>query len=309
MVKRDPVLVVMAAGMGSRYGGLKQLDALGPAGEILMDYSVFDAVRAGFTEVIFVIRKDFEAAFDRLIGNKLKGRVSYHYAFQDLADLPEGESVPQGRIKPWGTGQAVLAARDLIEGPFAVINADDYYGPGAYRAIYTFLTEEESREQGERIGLCVWRLGDTLSDHGHVSRGVCKLKEGGRLEELREIRKIERWGGSARYALESGAGYESLDLDSPVSMNFWGFPLSFVDRLAGGFAHFLKNLEGLDPLTAEYLLPVLVGGELEAGRAVVQAMLVEDAWYGVTNKEDKPRVQEALAGLTRQGLYPSPLWP
>ncbi len=309
MVKKDPVLVVMAAGMGSRYGGLKQLDPVGPAGEILMDYSVYDAVRAGFSEVIFVIRKDFEEEFDRLIGEKLKGRVRCRYAFQDLHDLPSGFSVPEGRVKPWGTGQAVLAARELIQRPFAVINADDYYGPGAYRAIHAFLSEDRDGETGDRIGLCVWRLGDTLSEHGHVSRGVCDLEADGRLKSLREIKRIERWGESARYAPDEGTGYETLDLDSPVSMNFWGFPLSFVDRLAAGFTRFLESLSASDPLTAEYLLPVMVGRDLQAGQAFAQAMIVNDAWYGVTNKEDKPRVQKALAEMARQGLYPTPLWP
>lgn len=308
MGEKDPVLVIMAAGMGSRYGGLKQLEALGPTGEILMDYSVFDAVKAGFSEVIFVIRKDFEEEFDRLIRNKLKDRVRYGYAFQDLRDLPAGFSVPEGRVKPWGTGQAVLAAREQIEGPFAVINADDYYGPGAYRAIHAFLTQADGGEEADQAGLCVWRLGDTLSDYGQVSRGVCEIGPDGRLKNLREIKAIERSGGMARFSTDGGASYESLSLDSPVSMNFWGFPASFIDRLASGFTAFLNNLPALDPLTSEYLLPIVVGQELASGGASVQAMAVEDAWYGVTNREDKPRVMEALAEFVRQGLYPAPLW-
>ena len=308
MAKKDPVLVIMAAGMGSRYGGLKQLEALGPSGAILMDYSVFDAAEAGFSQVIFVIRKDFEEEFDRLIRNKLKDRVRYSYAFQDLRDLPPGFSVPKGRVKPWGTGQAVLAAREQIEGPFAVINADDYYGPGAYRAIHAFLSQADGGEE-DQAGLCVWRLGDTLSDYGQVSRGVCEIGPDGRLINLREIKAIERSGEMARFSPDGGAGYESLSLDSPVSMNFWGFPASFLDRLASGFTAFLGNLPALDPLTAEYLLPIVVGQDLASGRASVRAMAVEDAWYGVTNREDKPRVMEALASFASQGLYPTPLWP
>ncbi|HPX93898.1 MAG TPA: nucleotidyltransferase [Bacillota bacterium] len=307
-MEKDPVLVVMAAGMGSRYGGLKQLESFGPSGEILMDYSVFDAVRAGFSQVIFVIRKDFEEAFNRMIGPRLEGRVNYTYVFQDLQDLPAGYSVPQGRIKPWGTGQAVLAAREELKGPFAVINADDYYGPSAYRAIRDFLTRDHAPGEGDRLGLCVWRLGDTLSDHGRVSRGVCEMEEDGSLKGLREIKGIERSGAGARYPLEGGAAYQALDLDSPVSMNFWGFPVSFVHDLASEFAGFLERLQDLDPLTSEFLLPVVVGQGLASGRARVEVMRVTDSWYGVTNKEDRPRVEEALAGFARQGLYPTPLW-
>jgi NDP-sugar pyrophosphorylase family protein len=305
MKNQDPVLVIMAAGMGSRYGGLKQLEPLGPDGEILMDYSVFDAARAGFSQVIFVIRRDFEEAFDRMMRPKLGDRIRFSYAFQDPDDLPPGFSTPAGRVKPWGTGQAVLAARDLIRGPFAVINADDYYGPSAFQAIFDFL----SGPQAEKIGLCVWRLRDTLSDHGHVSRGVCDIDGEGRLRSLREIKRIERSAHGARYTLDGGLTYQALDPDSPVSMNFWGFPLSFMDELKAGFSQFLKGLEEDDPLTAEYLLPEVVSRALETGKTEVMAMPVEDAWYGVTNKEDKPRVEDALNQLAREGVYPTPLWP
>ncbi len=302
----DPVLVIMAAGMGSRYGGLKQLDPVGPHGEILMDYSVYDAMRAGFSKVIFVIRKDFEQAFDQMIGDQWAGHLDYAYAFQDMHDIPEPYRVPGGRVKPWGTGQAVLAARRLIRGPFAVINADDYYGPGAYRAVHAFLSQIEEERQ---LGLCVWRLHDTLSDHGYVSRGVCDIGPDGQLLGLRELKRIEKSAGGARYSLDGGLTYEDLDADSPVSMNFWGFPASFIDYLEEGFLDFFANRLEEDALTAEYLLPELVGRLLARGEVTVHAMPVEDAWYGVTNKEDKPRVAKALDELTGAGLYPKPLWP
>lgn len=303
MADKGSTLVVMAAGMGSRYGGLKQLEALGPSGELLLDYSVYDAVGAGFDQVIFVIRKDFEEAFDRLVGGRFKGRIGVSYAFQDLEDLPAGHKVPAGRTKPWGTGQAVLAARDLIRGPFAVINADDYYGPAAYRSIRAFLDQGHPTD----LGLCVWSLQDTLPERGTVSRGVCSLDPQGRLLQVTEIRKIERQGQGACYLDDQGQVH-SLSGLTPVSMNFWGFPPSFLSRLEEGFLAFLDGLDQADPLTAEYLLPVQVGRALEDGRLQVQSMPAGDTWYGVTNQEDKARVEQALADMAQKGLYPAPLW-
>lgn len=306
MKSKNPLLLVMAAGMGSRYGGLKQLDPLGPAGEILLDYSVFDAMRAGFSQVIFVIRRDFEARFDDLVRHKLKGRIDYAYAYQELDDLPAGYQLPPGRVKPWGTGHAVLAARHLIQGPLAVINADDYYGPQAYQAIYDFLSQED-RGGLPQLGLCTWRLGDTLSPHGQVSRGVCQV-QGDRLVRIDEIEGIEPRGQGVIYRQDQGQGYGELDADLPVSMNFWGFPATFLDILAGDFHEFLEREAKLDPLTAEYPLPVLVGRAMAGGAIEVTAMPVRDAWYGVTNQEDRPRVTGALAAMSESGLYPSPLW-
>lgn len=306
MKSKQPVLLVMAAGMGTRYGGLKQMDPLGPGGEILMDYSVYDAMRAGFSKVIFVIRRDFEGPFDTRVKAKLQGRLSYGYAYQELDDLPDGFSPPQGRVKPWGTGHAVLAARDLIQGPVAVINADDYYGPEAFRTIYAFL--QESQGTGSpRIGLCTWRLGDTLSENGQVSRGVC-LTQGDRLLKIEEMHQIEAQGDKVRASRDQGRSYQDLDGDLPVSMNFWGFPLSFIDLLAENFPDFLKAAAQDQDLTAEYPLPVIVGQELAAGRIEAVAMPVSDRWYGVTNRADKPQVAAALAALSDKGLYPHPLW-
>lgn len=306
MTSKNPLLLVMAAGMGSRYGGLKQLDPLGPAGEILLDYSVYDAMRAGFSRVIFVIRRDFQARFDELVRKKLKGRMDYSYAYQELDDLPAGYQIPPGRVKPWGTGHAVLAARHLIQGPLAVINADDYYGPQAYGAIYDFLSQAD-RGGLPQLGLCTWRLGDTLSPHGQVSRGVCQV-QGDRLVGIQEIKAIEPKAGGIVHHLDQGQGYGQLDADLPVSMNFWGFPASFLDILSRDFHQFLENEAKLDPLTAEYPLPVQVGRAMAAKAVEVTAMPVPDAWYGVTNQEDRPRVTAALAAMSESGLYPSPLW-
>ena len=308
MKSKEPVLVVMAAGMGSRYGGLKQLDPVGPTGEILMDYSVYDALQAGFKEVIFIIRREFEAQFDQLVARKLGNHIRYRYAFQDLHDLPADYHVPEGRVKPWGTGHAILAARDMIDGPFAVINADDYYGQSAYAKIFGFLKEGSLEDKVPKGGLCVWQLRETLSNYGHVSRGVCDICDDGQVKTVTEIKRIERDGNNARFTTDNGKSYRSLDGDSPVSMNFWGFPRSFLDVLSERFPIFLKDALITDPLTAEYLLPVIVGDELSEGAMEVHAMAVEDSWFGVTNREDRPRVQAVLADYANRGIYPSPLW-
>lgn len=302
----DPVLVVMAAGMGSRYGGLKQLEALGPKGEILMDYSVYDAVRAGFSEVVFVIRRDFEEEFVQRIGRRWQDRVRCHYAYQELEALPSGFVLPQGRTRPWGTGQAVLAARDYISGPFAVINADDFYGPESYRAMHRFLTGEK-RQEKPALGLCVWQLGDTLSDHGTVSRGVCRLDGDQGLSDIREIRKIEKTSDGARFWEEEAKAYTELAAATPVSMNFWGLPASYLDMLDLAFTEFLEEEAPKDPLDAEYLLPMTIGRHLAEGHVTVHTMPAGRMWYGVTYRQDKPRVQEALAKLTQEGIYPCPL--
>lgn len=306
MEARQPVLLVMAAGMGSRYGGLKQIDPLGPGSEILMDYSVYDAMRAGFQEVIFVIRRDFHAPFEAMIKDKIKGRMVCHFAFQDLDDLPPGHRPHPDREKPWGTGHAVLAARQLVKGPVAVINADDYYGPQAYQAIYNFLIEPDP-EGLPRLGLCTWPLMGTLSEYGQVSRGLCRL-EGDRLVRIEEIQRIEKGEKGARYSQDGGLTYLDLDGKLPVSMNFWGFPGAFMDYLARHFQDFLEKEASLDPLGSEYLLPRVVDRALEEGLFSGLAMPVSDTWYGVTNRADRPRVVAALKDLTDRGLYPSPLW-
>ena len=304
-----PTLVILAAGMGSRYGGLKQLDPVGPDGEIMMEYSIFDAVRAGFDEVIFVIRKDFEREFDELIGKKLKGYIRYRYAFQELDDLPPGYEVPEGRVKPWGTGHALLVAAPLISGPFAVINADDYYGPSAYEKLYRFLTDDEVGVSEDRYGICLWSLHETLSDHGSVSRGVSEVSPEGDLIGLTERKKIYRDGDRACYTLDDGVTFHPLASDTLVSMNFFGFPQAFLSRLEEEFPLFLDHtlMDG-DSLKSEYLLPEIVGAHTKTRGVKVRAIPVEDRWFGVTNKEDKPVVVAALQRLVDQDIYPAPLW-
>ncbi len=303
-----PTLVILAAGMGSRYGGLKQLDSVGPDGEIMMEYSIFDAVRSGFDSVIFVIRKDFEKEFDELIGQKLKDRVCYTYAFQELDDLPPGYEVPKGRVKPWGTGHALLSAASLIDGPFAVINADDYYGPSAYERLYRFLTDETNGVGDDRYGICLWPLHETLSDYGSVSRGVSEITPDNNLIGLTELKKIFRDGDGARYTLDDGETFHPLARDTLVSMNFFGFPRAFLDRIEEEFAVFLEKALSDDPLKCEYLLPEIVGAHTRTRGITVRAIPVEDRWFGVTNREDKPIVVAALRELVDQGVYPAPLW-
>ncbi len=303
-----PTLVILAAGMGSRYGGLKQLDPVGPDGEIMMEYSIFDAVRAGFESVVFVIRRDFEKEFDELIGQKLRDHVRYRYAFQELDDLPSGYAVPEGRVKPWGTGHALLSAFSLIDGPFAVINADDYYGPSAYEKLYRFLTNEVDGVTDEQYGICLWPLYETLSDHGSVSRGVCEVSQDSLLIGLTERKKIFRDGDDARYTLDDGATYHPLARDTLVSMNFFGFPQVFLNRLKEEFPLFLEKSLTVDPLKSEYLLPEIVGEHVKTRGVTVRAIPVEDRWFGVTNREDKPLVVAALQELVEQDVYPAPLW-
>ncbi|HHX20130.1 MAG TPA: NTP transferase domain-containing protein [Clostridiaceae bacterium] len=303
-----PTLVILAAGMGSRYGGLKQLDPVGPDGEIMMEYSIYDAVRAGFDSVIFVIRKDFEKEFDDLIGRKLKGHVRYSYAFQELDDLPPGYVVPDGRVKPWGTGHALLAAAPLINGPLAVINADDYYGSSAYEKLYRFLTDETDGVGDERYGICLWPLHETLSDYGSVSRGVSEITADSNLIKITELKKVFRDGDGARYTLDDGATFHPLARDTLVSMNFFGFPQKFLSRLGEEFAAFLEEGLVADPLKCEYLLPEIVGDHTRTRGVTVRAIPVEDRWFGVTNREDKPIVVAALQDLVDQGVYPAPLW-
>ncbi len=308
MANAQPALVVLAAGMGSRYGGLKQLDAVGPDGEILMDYSVYDAINAGFSEIIFIIRDEFEEAFRDLMAPKLDGRVNWCCVFQDADDLPIGYKRPEGRERPWGTGHAVLAARDVIKGPFAVINADDYYGKESYRLMFNFLSSMKDNDDKPLYGMCTWRLRRTLSKYGEVSRGVLSLDDQGRFAGIKEIKKIEQADHGGRYSTDGGTTWIHLDGDRLVSMNFWGFPLSFMDLLREGFPIFLERDEIQYDMRSEYLLPEIVGDAFVGGRIDVRLMPVSDRWFGVTFKEDKERVSDALSKLAEEGKYPRPLF-
>ena len=301
-----PVLVVMAAGMGSRYGGLKQMDPMDADGHIIMDFSVYDAVRAGFRDVVFIIKRENEEDFRRVIGDRISSHINVTYVFQELGNLPGGFSVPEGRTKPWGTGHAVLSAAGVIDGPFAVINADDYYGVNAFRMAYDFLAEHKDAP-GEFM-MTGFRLGNTLTEHGHVSRGICSTDENGMLTEIQERTHIESRPGGAAYTEDEGKTWHDLSGDCTVSMNMWGFSSSMMKELKERFPVFLEKGLLENPLKCEYFLPFVVDELLQEGKASVRVMTSDDRWYGVTYKEDKPMVTEALARLKNEGVYPAKLW-
>ena len=305
---KKPVLVVMAAGMGSRYGGLKQLDPVGPHGELIIDYSIFDARRAGFETVIFVIKREIEDAFRAAIGDRLGRAMEVKYAFQELSDLPAGYAVPEGRVKPWGTCHAVLAARELVEGPFAVINADDYYGPEGFRKLYGHLSAHPDRPGRYEFAMVGYRVGNTVTAHGSVARGVCETDGEGCLLRVTERTCIEKDGENARFTEDGGATWTHLDGSALVSMNLWGFTRSFLDEAQARFPAFLDKTLAENPLKGEYFLPGVVTELLEEGRARVKVLASEDKWHGVTYREDRPDVVAALADMTARGLYPEELW-
>ena len=299
-----PVLVVMAAGMGSRYGGMKQIDPVGPNGQVIVDYSLYDARRAGFETVIFVIKHEIEDAFKAAIGERVSKAMNVKYAFQQLDELPEGYTIPEGRVKPWGTCHAVLAAKPYIHGPFAVINADDYYGPEAFKVIYDYLS---THTDGEVYDYCMvsYLLKNTVSENGSVARGVCALNEDSTLHSVTERTRIETYEGGIHYTEDGGASWHDLPLDAPVSMNLWGFGQSFLDEAERRFAGWLtENLEQ-NPLKCEYYLPAVVTAALQRGEADVHVLTSADKWHGITYREDKPELVAALKQMSEAGLYPT----
>jgi NDP-sugar pyrophosphorylase family protein len=298
-------LVVMAAGIGSRYGGLKQMDPVGPGGEKIIDYSVYDARRAGFGRVVFVIRKEMEENFREHIGRRIEQQIETRYAYQELEPLPEGFAVPEGRVKPWGTAHAVAACSGAVQTPFAVINADDFYGPSAFQVLCDFLRRPQEPQGVHEYCLVGYLLGNTLSEHGHVSRGVCEVTADGTLRNIHERVKIQRFGDAIRHT-EDGEAWIDLPADSVVSMNMWGFTPSLFEALEAGFVEFLKQ-RGSDP-KSEYFLPELVGNMVDAGRARVNVLPTDERWFGITYKEDKPFVEQAVHDLVDQGVYPRSLW-
>ncbi len=292
-------LLVLAAGMGSRYGGLKQLDPMGPSGETLLDYSVFDAIQAGFTKVVFVIRKDFESEFRERVGARYVGRVEVDYVFQDLTDLPAGFSMPEGREKPWGTAHAIWAAREAIHEPFLAINADDFYGTHSYRLLATHLA---SAKDGE-FAMGGYKLRNTLSEHGSVSRGICQVTEKDELVSVQEHTKLEKRGDGAVDVNETETSFTG---EEPVSLNFWGFTPSVFGSLEHNFEAFLAA-EG-SALKSEFYIPSAVAAIVTSGKASVKVLRTDATWFGVTYREDKPGVVERLAQFVSEGKYPSPLW-
>ncbi len=301
-----PVLVIMAAGMGSRYGGLKQLDPVGGHGQLIIDYSIYDARRAGFETVVFVIKPEIEADFKAAIGDRVSKAMNVKYAYQLKEDLPEGYSVPAGRTKPWGTAHAALATRNIVDGPFAVINADDYYGPEAFQEIYNYLSTHQDGEFYEYV-MVGYLLKNTVTENGTVARGVCEETADHFLTQVTERTKIEK-GEPPRYTEDNGATWTDLPGGTIVSMNMWGFTRSFLDEALARFPAFLDKALAENPEKGEYFLPTVVSQLIDEGKARVKVLRSEDKWYGVTYREDKPTVVAAIAEKTDSGLYPSQLW-
>ena len=302
-----PVLVIMAAGMGSRYGGLKQIDPVDGEGHIIMDFSMFDAKRAGFEKVIFIIKKENEADFKEAVGDRMSKYMDVSYAFQELNNIPEGYEVPEGRVKPWGTAHAVLSCIDQIDGPFAVINADDYYGKEAFQLIYDYLASHQDDDK-YRYTMVGYELGNTVTDNGHVARGVCSMNENGGLIAIHERTRIEKRDGGIAFTEDDGRTWTAVPADTIVSMNMWGFTKSILKEIKEGFPAFLDKGLMENPMKCEYFLPTVVSDLLGEERATVAVLKSADKWYGVTYKEDKPVVVEAIQKMKDEGLYPKHLW-
>ena len=301
---KKPVLVIMAAGMGSRYGGLKQIDPVDPEGHIIMDFSIYDAQRAGFKEVVFVIRRENEQLFREAIGDRVSRKMKVKYAFQELSDLPEGFQVPEGRTKPWGTGHAVLSAAAVTDGPFAVINADDYYGEQAFRLIYDYLMNMQEKNWHDRYVMVGYLLKNTLTENGSVSRGICTTSPDGYLETIVERTKIIRTPEGAAFSEDEGASWTDVDPDSIVSMNVWGFPADFMNELKERFPGFLKENLEKNPLKCEIYLPFVVNDLMKEGKARVQVLTTPDLWHGITYHQDKADFEQAVQELKNKGVYP-----
>ena len=301
-----PVLVVMAAGMGSRYGGLKQIDPVGSHGEAILDYSIYDAYEAGFETTVIIIKDAIRKDFMETVGARLeKSPMEIRYAYQELDKLPAGYTVPADRVKPWGTCHAVLCAKDVIgDAPFAVINADDYYGKSAFKVIYDYLSANEDPNGYCMVG---FQLGNTVTDHGSVARGVCVANAEGYLTNIVERTRIEKYEGGIHYTLD-GENWVDVPAETTVSMNMWGYMPSFMDELEGGFPKFLDKAMVENPLKGEYFLPLAVDKLINSGEATVKVLTSPDKWYGVTYAADKPMVVAALQGMTAEGKYPDGLW-
>ena len=305
--KEKPTLIIMAAGMGSRYGGLKQVDRITDAGEIILDFSLYDAMMAGFGRAVFVIKEEHRDLFRELVDDRAGRFMKIEYAYQKLDDIPEGVKIPEGREKPWGTGHAVLAFRHLIKGPFAVINADDYYGPGGFAAVYDYLA---GHEDGDMYDYCMvgYQLKNTVTENGHVARGICEADEKGHLRKVTERTKIMRRDGAIAYTEDDGESWTELDENTIVSMNFWGFSHSMMKELENGLPEFFEKEVPKNPLKSEYYLPAAADRLIQEGKARVKILTSRDRWYGVTYKEDREDVKNALESMKDKGMYPEKLW-
>lgn len=302
-----PVLVIMAAGMGSRYGGLKQIDPIDEYGDKIIDFSIYDAIQAGFEKVVFIIKKGIENEFKEQIGNRIAKHIQVEYVYQELDRMPAGYEIPEGREKPWGTGHAILCCQDVITGPFAVINADDYYGKTAFQSIYKQLAtvKDDEKYQYTMVG---YKLYNTLTENGYVARGICSTDEHNMLVDIHERTRIEKHGDRAEFTEDNGATWTYLPEETIASMNMWGFTSSVLKELADRFAVFLDKEVSANPLKCEYFLPFVVDELLKEDIARVTVLTSVDRWYGVTYKEDKETVVKAIQELKNQGLYPEKLW-
>lgn len=301
---KKPSLVIMAAGMGSRYGGLKQIDALDGHGHTIIDYSVYDAIKAGFSDFIFVIKKEIEEQFRATVGSRLEGKgIRVRYAFQELDSVPHGKTAPEGRKKPYGTAHAILCAKELLDSPFAVINSDDYYGSHAFELMYSYLTSLDSNADGN-YAMIGYRIGNTVSKNGGVSRGICSSDSKGNLTNIKETHNIIM-ENTMVYTLSEECGRSELDPSSLVSMNFWGFDLKFCDKLETLFAEFFDLELSNEPLSAEFSLPTLIESLLSKGECSVKVIETTDKWHGVTSRADRAEVSKALSDLIESGKYPA----
>lgn len=304
---KKPVLVIMAAGMGSRYGGLKQIDPVDNEGHIIMDFSIYDAKRAGFEKVVFIIKKAIEKEFKAGIGDRISQYMDVEYVYQELDTLPEGFEVPEGRVKPFGTGHAILSCKDVVDGPFAVINADDYYGVHAFQEIYNYLTENEDDEK-YHYAMVGYILSNTLTENGYVSRGICEMDKDAFLTGITERTHIEQRDMGVQFTEDDGQTWEDIAADSIVSMNMFGFTASMLKELECRFPEFLKKGLEENPMKCEYFLPSVVSNLIEEDKADVKVLRSEDRWYGITYKEDKEAVVSAVQKLKDTGVYPQHLW-
>ncbi len=305
-MNNNTALVIMAAGMGSRYGGLKQIDPVGPNGEIIMEYSIYDAIRAGFNKVVFIIKKEIEDTFREVVGKKIEGIIDVEYVYQKVDNLPQGFSVPEGRVKPWGTGHAVLSAKDAVKTPFAVINADDFYGAETYKLLNGFLTNNQDSNNKYKYCMVGFVIENTLTENGHVARGVCNVDSQGNLIDIHERTKIVKFGDETKYT-EDDTNWIKIPEKSIVSMNTWGFNPSILQELEERFPEFLRsNKDNL--LKAEYFLPTVVDNLIKEGKADVKVLSTADKWYGVTYQEDKPVVKKSISDMVSEHKYPNRLW-
>ena len=302
-----PILVVMAAGMGSRYGGLKQMDPVDGQGHAILDFSVYDAKRAGFKKVVFIIKHAIEKDFREIIGKRIEPFMEVEYVFQELDQLPEGYTVPEGREKPFGTGHALLCCKDVIDAPFAVINADDYYGPKAFQMLYDYLTTHKDDDL-YRYVMIAFYIEKTITDHGHVARGVCQVDSDHYLRQITERTRIEKKENGAAFTLDDGKSWIPIPDHTPVSMNCWGFTPGFLQVLEEKFPAFLEKGLKENPLKCEYFLPSVVEELLMERKATVKVLSSAEKWYGVTYKEDKASVMDAIRKMKQEKIYPENLW-